>query len=495
MSARPLRLLIAALGGEGGGVLAGWIVEAALEAGLWAQRTSIPGVAQRTGATTYYVELLAREGPQRPVLALSPAPGEVDVLVSSELLETARQAQAGFVTPQRTLVIASTSRVLTIAEKQAMADGRADSAELIAVIRRFARRALLDDLDGLAKDSGSRLNAVLLGALAGADALPIPVKAFRDAIRREGKSVEGNLRGFEAGLRMGAGQGTGARAPISAHVAIASDASIPPEAAEIFREGVRRLTDYQDAAYAQLYKDRLMRFVGRSGADGVFIRELARTLAVRMSVEDTIRVAQLKLSQARLARLRTEARAKPSDIVHVIEFLKPGPDEILGVLPSALAKPLLAWVRRSRFARSAIPIRLRTTSLRGTLQLAFLSSLRRWRLNSLRYQQEKAWVECWLDLIDRSLAIDPEAATQIVLTAGLVKGYGETYERGLGSWRRIADEIIEPMLDGRLPARHFADSVLQARIAASADPEGARLSETIASLRALPVAGLKAAAE
>jgi indolepyruvate ferredoxin oxidoreductase beta subunit len=48
----PVKLLIAALGGEGGGVLTDWIVRAATLAGYPVQSTSIPGVAQRTGATT-----------------------------------------------------------------------------------------------------------------------------------------------------------------------------------------------------------------------------------------------------------------------------------------------------------------------------------------------------------------------------------------------------------------------------------------------------------
>jgi indolepyruvate ferredoxin oxidoreductase, beta subunit len=50
--ARPITILIAALGGEGGGVLTDWIVAAASQLGFPVQSTSIPGVAQRTGATT-----------------------------------------------------------------------------------------------------------------------------------------------------------------------------------------------------------------------------------------------------------------------------------------------------------------------------------------------------------------------------------------------------------------------------------------------------------
>ena len=94
---RPITLLICALGGEGGGVLAEWLVDTATLAGYAAQSTSIPGVAQRTGATTYYLEVFpqpqAALGGRRPVFSLNPVPGALDALVSSELLETARQVR------------------------------------------------------------------------------------------------------------------------------------------------------------------------------------------------------------------------------------------------------------------------------------------------------------------------------------------------------------------------------------------------------------------
>ena len=62
---RPITILIGALGGEGGGVLAEWLVETATAAGHVAQGTSIPGVAQRTGATTYYVEIFPQSTARR----------------------------------------------------------------------------------------------------------------------------------------------------------------------------------------------------------------------------------------------------------------------------------------------------------------------------------------------------------------------------------------------------------------------------------------------
>jgi Pyruvate/2-oxoacid:ferredoxin oxidoreductase gamma subunit len=147
---RPITVLIAALGGEGGGVLTNWIVSAAAEAGFPVQSTSIPGVAQRTGATTYYIEILPVHvnelSGKRPVLALTPGVGDIDIAVASELLEAGRTLTSGFITPDRTHVIASLSRFYAMDEKVAMGDGRFDQDKLITAIKQHAHDALLVDM-------------------------------------------------------------------------------------------------------------------------------------------------------------------------------------------------------------------------------------------------------------------------------------------------------------------------------------------------------------
>jgi indolepyruvate ferredoxin oxidoreductase beta subunit len=144
---RPISLLIGALGGEGGGVLVEWLVRTATACGFAAQSTSIPGVAQRTGSTTYYLEIspvpLAELGGKRPVFSLYPVPGALDILVSSELLETVRQIGNGMVSPDRTQVLTSTSRTLTTMEKMQLADGRASDEELLEILRSLATTAAL----------------------------------------------------------------------------------------------------------------------------------------------------------------------------------------------------------------------------------------------------------------------------------------------------------------------------------------------------------------
>ena len=486
----PVRILIAALGGEGGGVLASWIADAAIADGYVAQRTSVPGVAQRTGSTTYYIELVRTDG-RRPILALSPVPGLVDLFIASELLEATRQTQAGYVTPERTTVISPDHRVFTIQEKIAMGDGRADADKMIAMINRFARASDIGDFAAIARKAGCQLNAVLLGLAA--RRLPIGVEAYRAAIRADGRAVEANLRGFDAGFAYAQAD----RTTPTPEENIAREVAVPPqftaeidrlphEARAFAREGVARLIDFQDAKYAGEYLDRINRFAAMKDADGGLVRELARHLAVRMSSEDVIRVAQLKLRASRLARVQAEARARPGDLVEITEFLKPGPAEILSIFPAALARRLLAFVERRGWSTVSVPMKVRTTGFGGFLRLRLLAGMRFLRPLSLRAHEERAWISRWLDLAERTHALDKAAAQEVIQTAQMVRGYGETWERGHANWRRIADELIEPALSEGSPQPHLADAILQARLAANADPEGARLTAVLQSIRSHP---------
>ncbi len=495
---QPTRLLIAALGGEGGGVLAGWITEAAVASGLVVSRTSIPGVAQRTGATTYYIEMVSADPAKpRPILALNPTPGQVDVLIASELLEATRLASAGMIST-RTTLIANTARVFTMDEKMAMADGRRDSAALVKVLEKAAHRATFADLNAAATTARAPLSAVMLGALAAADVLPLTQDAFRDAIRREGKSVAPNLAGFDAGFALL----TAYRAPKPAAtpprdspaVKIAALPEFQARTSVIAAEGVARLTDYQNFAYAEAYLNHLRQFAKRPGMEDATLAELARHLAVRMSVEDVVRVAQLKLREARIARVTAEARARPDDIVDITEFMKPGTEEILGLFPPFLARPLLALAVRAGWANAAIPLNVTTTRLSGFLRLRMLAGLRRWRPYTQKYHEEQKWLSHWLKLIENMVQHDPAAAREIIGLAKLVRGYGDTYRRGLVNWQRIITALVEPALaapDSASP--RLAEYIQQARIAAEKDPGGAALTATLEAIAREPQARLQAA--
>src|SRR5258708_11449859 len=188
---RPITILIAALGGESGGVMADWLMEAATESDLPAQATSIPGGAQRTGATTHYLEIYpARKGElggREPVLSLTPSPRNVDIMVASELVEAGRAMQNGYVNPERTTLIASTHRIYATVEKMQMADGRYDSDKVLAAGQQLAKKAVLFDMRKLAQESGTVINAVLFGAMAGSGVLPLRREACEAAIRKGGR--------------------------------------------------------------------------------------------------------------------------------------------------------------------------------------------------------------------------------------------------------------------------------------------------------------------
>jgi indolepyruvate ferredoxin oxidoreductase, beta subunit len=508
---RPVTLLIAALGGEGGGVLTEWVVRAAASQGFPVQSTSIPGVAQRTGATTYYIEILPLDASvlagRVPVLALTPGIGDIDVMVASELLEAARAVASGFVTPDRTLLIASTQRIYAMNEKIAMGDGRLDSGRLLRAIEQNARANLLLDMEEIASAAGAMLNAVLLGALAGSGALPIPEEAFAAAIRADGKAVEANLRGFRAGFEAARG-GTanvprrdGKRrrpsVPSLANLEREITATFPEAAREVAVEGARRLAAYQDRAYARLYLDRLVPIAAadaRAAAGGRLLCETARHLALRMSFEDVIRVAQAKLDPARIARIAAESGAKPGEPIAIVDFFKPGIEELCSVLPSALARPILALAeRRGWLGKIYWGMELSGATVSGHLRLRLLASLKRFRKSSHRFRAEQIAIEEWLGLIAAAAELSGDLALEVAECARLIKGYGDTIKRGIANYRTIEQRLIRPALAPRLDLGRAIDAIASARTAALADPEGESLAKTLAEIEASAV--LSAAAE
>ncbi len=504
---RPVAILIAALGGEGGGVLTDWIVTAAAAQGFPVQSTSIPGVAQRTGATTYYIEILpatlAALGGKRPILALTPGSGNVDVVLASELMEGARAIGNGFVTPDRTTLLASTHRSYAIAERMAMADGRYDTGRLMKAIETHARRHLVFDMAAVAKDTGAMINAVMLGALAAAQVLPITAQVFEDAIRHDGKAVDANLRGFRAGLAaatqaavQAGSDGKRRRAPVRSVAALETEANatMPASAREIAVEGLRRTAAYQDAAYAGLYLDRLRPILAadaRANAGGRLIRETARQLAVRMTFEDVIRVAEAKIAPERFARIRAEMGLKDDEPFRIVEFLKPGLEEMCQVLPPRLAQRILAWADR-RGWRPHWGMEIETTSLFGYLRFWTLAKLKRFRPRGHRYVLEQAAITQWLDLIAEAARLSADVAVETAECARLIKGYGDTWQRGSANYATIEAQVIRPLLAGALPLAQGADAIASARTAALVDPEGEGLAKCLAEIASRTAARMAA---
>ena len=534
----PITLLVCALGGEGGGVLTEWLVDTARRAGYPAQATSIPGVAQRTGATTYYLEVfpvpLAQLQGRQPVFSLSPVPGALDALVSSELLETARQVGNGLAAPDRTLVLSSTARLLTTQERMQLGDGRTDAADLVKLVQAFSREHQLFDMNAVARDNGTVVSAVLLGAIAGSGLLPFERRFYEDAVRgglpheKANASALASLRGFDKAFAIVAGRklqgefvqqvlrtpdaGHAGRGPRHAGLGPASSDGarsdgarpgaaaglrvepamtgsampddFPPAVTEFQRLGHERLVEYQDRAYADLYTQRLQavlaaeRAADPGGAHGfATTREMARWLALWMAFDDIVRVADLKSRASRWTRVQREVKPADADLLKVYDHFKPGVPEFAALLPESLAARLRAWDRRRVAAGKtawAMPLKVGTHTVGGMLALRTLASMKWLRVRGSRFAMEQQMLTRWLDGVVQGTRRDWALGNEIALCGRLIKGYGATNERGKENLLHVLDHLAHGA-DPRAAARAIA----AARQAALADEAGTALDAAL----------------
>ena len=479
----PLKIAILAMGGQGGGVLANWLIDVAERSGCLAQSTAVPGVAQRTGATVYYLEVLPRSETteEPPVLALMPVPGHVDVVVAGELAEAGRAVMRGLVTPQRTAVIVSTHRDYAVGEKSAVGDGRVDSVKLARLVEENAKRFVGFDMAALAEQTDSVISSVLLGAIAAAGFPPFKKETCREVISAMGVAVEANLNGFAAGYERARvpaeddGEGTEAEARPERIMAKHKDvralldqvhADFPDEIREIVMAALRRLVDYQDLRYAREFLQRLapVRELDRADRDYRLTVETARYLALAMAYEDVIRVADLKTRSARFARVKAEMQLKDTQVVRVEEFMHPRVEEICDVMPDWAGR----WCMNTPALRNTIGFfcrkgkRIRTTSLPGFLLLYLIAGLRRCRRGTLRYKAESAEIDGWLSTVRGIATSDYDLAVEVAECRRLVKGYGDTHARGLANFNRImvALEAIRTQPEAAASVRALREAAL-----------------------------------
>ena len=500
-----IKLAVLAVGGQGGGVLTDWITDLAERNGYLAQSTSVAGVAQRTGATIYYVEMCRNTG-RRPVFALSPAQGDVDILIAAELMEAGRAVMRGFVTPDRTTLIASSHRIAAVAEKIEPGDGRAPSDKVRAAAKAASKRFIAFDMEQIALDAGSVISASLFGALAGSGALPFPRESYEETIRASGRGVRASLAAFAGAYQRAQGgaqdvcleSAAGRARPASSASAVAGPDRLlqrwaalkarietyPEPLRDMAGRGLRKVVDYQDLDYGREYLDRLDRAVALD--DGVRGYGLsiaaAKHLANAMCYDDMIRVSDLKTRSRRDARVRKEVGVKDGSILQVTEYFHPRIEEFCGTLPAGLGRfiegrPKLAgWLdRRINHGR-----RIRTDSLAGFAALWFIGGLRRWRRMLLRHEVEARHLERWYRLALDHVAADYSLAVEILECRRLIKGYSDTHARAQSKFDRVLSGL--ELVRGRKDA---ADWIRRLREAALKDEKGDMLDgalKTVASL-------------
>ncbi len=491
-----IKLAILAVGGQGGGVLTSWIEDVARANGYLAQATSVAGVSQRTGATVYYIEMAPATSGQ-PVFSLMPAAGDVDVMIAAELMEAGRAILRGFVTPDRTTLIASTHRMLAVSEKIAPGDGIANAEEVLAAADVAARAVLKADFDALAVKAGSVISASLLGALAASGTLPFPRAAFEAAIRAGGRGAEASLHAFAAGFEAvvsGAAPAPKLEKPTQPVPSVqgparllgewqqlmARVAALPEPARALAEAGLVKVVGFQDPAYGAAYLTRLEALARADHAPFVFTTQAAKYLANAMAYDDIIRVADAKTRAGRSGRIAAEMGKRETHLMQVTEFLHPRAEELVSLLPAKMGARWAAnparmatvdrWFNKGR--------RIRSDRLTGFLTLYLLGGLTWWRPRTLRHAREMAHLQAWLD---RALAMLPknyDLAVEILRTRRLVKGYSDTHARGLSKFDRV-NAGIDLVVD-RADAADWARRLIEAALK---DEDGRALDGAIATIR------------
>jgi indolepyruvate ferredoxin oxidoreductase beta subunit len=427
------------------------------------------------------------------VFGLYAVPGGLDVLVGSELLEAARQATNGLVSPDRTTVLVSSARSLTTTEKMHMADGRVPDEALLAVLRSTARELEVTDMAALAAQGGTVISAVMLGALAGwgqaSGRLPFARSAYEAAITRGGKGVQASLRGFGLAYErlLATNQQRAAVLAVAEPVLqqsaapLATVTDLPAPVAAIAALGHARLLDYQDQAYATQYLQRLRAVVAQDTSAGFEASaQTARWLALWMAFDDIVRVADLKCRASRWQRVQREVAAQDGDVLRIYDHFKPGVPEIAALLPTRWAQRLLAWDQR-RQARGlepwALPVALASHSLTGLLALRLLASAKGQRRRGSRFATEQQLIERWLAGITQGLKTDPALGLEIARCGQLIKGYGSTNERGKHHLLHVLEHLAP---------QGSASAVAAVRRAALADDSGQQLDQALVAHGAPP---------
>ncbi|WP_421914666.1 indolepyruvate oxidoreductase subunit beta family protein [Mesorhizobium sp.] len=501
-----IKLAVLAVGGQGGGVLADWITDVAERNGYVAQSTSVAGVAQRTGATIYYVEM-ARDTGRLPVFALSPSQGDVDILIAAELMEAGRAIIRGFVTPERTTLIASSHRIAAVSEKIEPGDGRASSSKVHATAEAASKRFIAFDMEKIAADNSSMISASLLGALAGSDALPFTRESYEQAVSAGGRGVKASLAAFGAAYdrargtaaasvqkapepaivesALGVGRVSGPQNLVQGWQALAARIDLMPVAArDLALRGLRKVVDYQDIAYGREYLDRLDKAVALDSPEHAYALSIAaaKHLANALCYDDMIRVADLKTRSTRDRRVRKEVGVKDGSILQVTEYFHPRIEEFCGTLPAGLgiyieSRPKLAAFLDRRINHGR---RIRTDSFAGFAALWFIGGLRRWRRGLLRHKVETAHLDRWYALALGHVPANYALAVEILNCRRLIKGYSDTHVRAQSKFDRVLSAL--DLLKGRPDA---ADWIRRLREMALKDEKGDLLDgalKTVATL-------------
>ena len=455
MSKNVTSILITALGVEGGGTLMNWILDCARNYGLHVQGTSVPGVAQRTGSTSYYIEICDQKfkKSKEPILSLYPKPGRVDVVIASEILEAARTIDRGYVNPDRTILISSSNRTYTNIEKIHTSDGRFDLNKIINTCDKMSKKFIQLDMNKIAIDNSTIVSAPMFGALFASNILPWSKENCEQVFKNDIFGIN-SLAGFNSAIKeidlkteSDKKENNLYNTDYLLNIKNSLQKDLPDNLLKTLILGHSRCLDYQNILYANLYIERINSLLPKinieKSRDIILLDNIIKRLALWMAYEDIPRVAELKIKPERYSKIKKEVRLEKDQILIIQDIFKPGKNEIAAMLPYRIG----SWLTK-RNKLFFIPfvgrgMKINSQSISGFLVLKTLSMFKYIRKFSYRYKEEQDKIDQWLSNIKSSLKFSIGYAEGIADMPQILKGYGDTWERGKLKYSKINSKLIE----------------------------------------------------
>jgi indolepyruvate ferredoxin oxidoreductase beta subunit len=463
-----MKLLIASVGGLGIGVFVEWLSVAAILEGMNPSVLNLPGVSQRAGRTLSYMEISKGETTFSPF----PEKGKVDLIISQEFLELIRLIKEGYA-GKNSRVLGTTYRYYTTHEKLSLRKDPFTYENFKKLIEENSKEHIVVDIYEMGISDFS--NAHLLGLLYSSGYLPfIKRESYEEAIKRVGIEVERNLKDFALGCEL-LGRSGERKCLVDESKEVSSElpegriresirkagSLFGRDIETVLKRAVMQLTQYQDAGYAELYINRLNSILDcipdverETDIGKEFVREFAKTLAVRMMYEDIIRVAELKVSRERFKRIKRLHRIGEGDVYWIKDFFRPDLYEIYGILPGFLGKVLERMF--SGFGLS-IKAEIFTNHLSGFIILKVISKLKFLRRLSLRYERENSLIEAYIEHARRALSYGLDAAVLAAKGGAIVRGYGDVRRDTIERWERFS-KLTNPQAMSSFLNEFFSES-------------------------------------
>jgi indolepyruvate ferredoxin oxidoreductase len=305
LSASPYNILITGIGGTGVITVGALLGMAAHLESKGASALDMTGMSQKNGAVTSHVRIA--QAPEN-IRAQRIAAGEADLVLGCDMLTAGAQDAIAKTRAGRTVAVINTHQQPTgyfaqqpdwsfpDAKIRELLEESVDGRTHFVDATRIATALMGDSI---------ATNLFMLGYSYQQGLIPLSEASLMRAIELNGVAVDANKKAFLWGRR--------AAVDLEAVDRIASPVrpvvvQIPESVDKLLERRVEFLTRYQNAAYAQRYRDRVERVraaVAQAGLDDSLTKAVAKNLFKLMAYKDEYEVARLYSDPAFEEKLRS----------------------------------------------------------------------------------------------------------------------------------------------------------------------------------------------